>query len=200
MEIDPSRTTAESMYQLLISLVVPRPIAWVSTVDTQGVRNLAPFSFFNIVSGAPPILMVSINQRDGRPKDTLVNILATREFVVNVVDEELASQMNCTSGNYPPEVDEFQVAGLAPVPSVKVQAPRVGQAPISLECVLVQTLKFPRCSYTVVFGEVVYFQIDDRVLNERGRVDPEKLKPIGRLGGKSAYTALGRLFEMVRPP
>jgi flavin reductase (DIM6/NTAB) family NADH-FMN oxidoreductase RutF len=200
MEIDPSRTTGESLSQLLNSVIVPRPIAWVSTVDTRGVRNLAPFSFFNIASGAPPILMVSINQREGHPKDTLANILATREFVVNVVDEELAPQMNCTSGNYPPEVDEFEVAQLAPLPSVKVQAPQVGAAPISLECVLVQTLKFPRSSYTVVFGEVVYFRIDDRVLNERGRVDAEKLKPIGRLGGSGWYTTLGRLFEMVRPP
>ncbi len=200
MEIDPSRTTAESMYQLLNSIVVPRPIAWVSTLDTQGVRNLAPFSYFNIVSSAPPILMVSINQRDGRPKDTLANILTTREFVVNVVDEELAAQMNCTSGNYPPEVDEFQEAGLPPASSVKVQPPRVSAAPISLECELLQTLKFPRSSYTTVFGEVVYIRIDDRVLNERGRVDAEKLKPIGRLGGRGWYTTLGRLFEMVRPP
>ncbi len=200
MEIDPSRTTADSLSQLLNSVIVPRPIAWVSTVDTQGVRNLAPFSFFNIVSSAPPILMVSINQRDGRPKDTLTNILATHEFVVNVVDEEMVQQMNCTSGNYPPEVDEFKVAGLAPAPSVKVQAPRVSAAPISLECALVQTLKFPRSSYTVVFGEVVFVRIDDRVLNERGRVDAEKLKPIGRLGGRGWYTTLGRLFEMIRPP
>ncbi len=200
MEIDPSRTPADSLYHLLNSIVIPRPIAWVSTVDPQGVRNLAPFSYFNIVSASPPMVMFSINLRDGRPKDTLTNILATREFVVNIVDENLAPQMNCTSGNYSPEVDEFQEAGLAPVPSVQVQAPQVGAAPISLECVLVQTQKFPRSSYTIVFGEVVYFRIDDRVLDERGRVDAEKLKPIGRLGGRGWYTTLGRLFEMVRPP
>ncbi len=200
MQIDPSTISTDALYQLTISLVIPRPIGWVSTVAADGVRNLAPFSFFNAVSGEPPILMVSINQRKGRPKDTLANILATGEFVVNLVNESVATQMNVTSGNYPPEVDEFAVAGLAAEPSVQVQAPRVGEAPVSMECRLVKHVTLPDCPYTIVFGRIVWFHIADNILNERGRVDPYKFKPVGRLGGGGWSTTLGNLFEMKRPP
>ena len=200
MEIDPAARSSKSVYQLLISLVVPRPIGWASTVDASGNRNLAPFSFFNVASGSPPVVMLSISPRGGRPKDTLANILATRQFVLNLVTEELAEQMNCTSGNYPPEVDEFEVARLTPVASTRVAPPRVGESPVNLECELVQTLQLPRSEYTIAFGEVVYFHIADHVLDDQGNADPQKLKPVGRLGGKGWYTPLGSLFEMQRPP
>ncbi len=200
MQIDPSTLSSDALYQLTISLVVPRPIGWISTIAADGVRNLAPFSFFNVVSGAPPIVIVSINQRAGKPKDTLVNILATGEFVVNLVSEHVAQQMNVTSGNYPPEVDEFAVAGLAPASSVKVNAPRVGEAFVNLECMLAEKVRLPDCAYTIVFGRVVWFHIADAILNERGRVDPQKLQPVARLGGGGWYTTLGKLFEMKRPP
>lgn len=200
MQIDPSTLSPEALYQWTISVVIPRPIGWVSTVATNGVRNLAPFSFFNVVSGEPPIVMVSINQRKGQPKDTLVNILATHEFVVNLVDESLAQPMNVTSGNYPPEVDEFAMARLAPAPSIKINAPRVSEAPVSLECVLAEKVKLADCPYTIVFGRVVWFHIADRILNERGRVDPQQFQPVARLGGSGWYTTLGKLFAMQRPP
>lgn len=200
MELDSAQHSHESLNKLLVSLVIPRPIGWVSTVDAKGNRNLAPFSAFNHVSGSPPILMVSFSPRDGKPKDTLANILATREFVVNFVSEDLAEQMNCTSGNYPPGVDEFKMANVTPVPSTRVAPPRVGESPASMECVLVQTVELPRSKNVVVFGEVVYFVVADRILDGKGRADPEKFRPIGRVGGSGWYTKLGPLFEMKRPP
>lgn len=200
MQIDPFALSARAQHHLTASIVIPRPIAWVSTVDADGVRNLAPYSCFSAVSNAPPVLMFSASQRDGRLKDTLVNVLATREFVVNIVNETLAQQMNLTSGNYPPEVDEFVVAGLTPVPSVKIQAPRVGESLISIECTLLQSIPVPTSDNTAVFGRVVWIHIADEILDERGRVDPCKLHPVGRVGGSGTYTTLGTLFEMKRPP
>jgi flavin reductase (DIM6/NTAB) family NADH-FMN oxidoreductase RutF len=182
------------------STVIPRPIGWASTVDKSGARNLAPFSFFNAVSGDPPILMISVGRRDGRAKDTLSNITETGEFVLNIVSEAVARQMNLTSGNYMPHVDEFALSGLTALPSVKVKAPRVAEASVTMECMLTQIVPLPRSEYTVILGEVVYFHIDDAILDERGRVDPVKLAPVARLGGSSWYTALGRIFEMKRPP
>ncbi len=200
MQIDPTTLSAKAQDQLTVSVVIPRPIGWVSTVDANGARNLAPFSFFNAVAGAPPIVMLSIGERNGKPKDTLANILATREFVVNVVSESLAQQMNATSANVSPDVDEFTLAGVASAPSAKVCAPRVADALVSMECKLTQTVELPRGEHTVVFGEVVWFHIADSVLDERGRVDPQKLQPIARLGGGGLYATLGTVFEMKRPP
>ncbi len=199
MQLDPANAPHEYVNKLLTSLVIPRPIAWVSTVDAKGVRNVAPFSAFNYVSHEPPMVMFSCSPRKGQPKDTLVNIMATREFVVNLVNEDVGEAMNCTSGNYPPEVDEFVVANLTPVPSTRVGPPRVGESPVSMECVLIQTLNLPRSKNVVVIGEIVWFEIADNILNERGTADPKKLKPLGRVGGSGWYTKLGELFEMKRP-
>ncbi len=199
MQIDPTTYTG-SVYHLVTSTVIPRPIGWASSLDAGGVPNLAPFSFFNAVSGEPPIMMLSVGQRNGRAKDTLANITATREFVLNIVSEHVAQQMNQTSGSFAPDVDEFKVTGLTPVPSVKVKPPRVAEAAVTMECVLVKAVPLPRSEYTVILGEVVWFHIDDGVLDERGRVDPVKLAPVARLGGRSWYTTLGRIFEMKRPP
>jgi flavin reductase (DIM6/NTAB) family NADH-FMN oxidoreductase RutF len=198
MEIDPS--THPNPYHLITSTVIPRPIGWVSSLDANGARNLAPFSFFNGVSGNPPMLIFSVGQREGRAKDTLANVIATKEFVWNVASEHIAQNMNLTSGNYPPEVDEFVVAGLTPIPSLKVKPPRVKEAHVTMECVLAQTVPLPRSAYTLVIGEVIYMHIADEVLDAHGRVDPVKLAPIARLGGSSWYTTLGKLFEMKRPP
>jgi flavin reductase (DIM6/NTAB) family NADH-FMN oxidoreductase RutF len=198
MEIDPS--THPNPYHLVTSTVIPRPIGWVSSLDANGVRNLAPFSFFNGVSGNPPMLIFSVGQREGRAKDTLANVIATKEFVWNVASEHIAQNMNLTAGNYSPEVDEFVVAGLTPIPSLKVKPPRVKEAYVTMECVLAQTVPLPRSAHTIVIGEVVYMHIADEVLDAHGRVDPVKLAPIARLGGSSWYTTLGKLFEMKRPP
>lgn len=199
MQIDPSQSP-QIAHRLITSLVVPRPIGWVSTVSSEGVRNLAPFSAFNHIPGSPPIVILCFSLRDGRPKDTLANILATGEFVVNLVSEDLAEQMNCTSGNYPPEVDEFEMARLTPVPSTRVAAPRVGESPASMECVFVDKTQLPMTQSVVVFGQVVSFNVAERVLNEKGQVDPQKLRPLARLGGSGWYTKIGETFEMKRPP
>src|SRR3954471_3487569 len=137
-QLDPQILGERETYKLLIGCVVPRPIAWVSTVDLAGVRNLAPFSFFNAIGSNPPAISISISYVDGldQRKDTLRNISDTGEFVVNIVDEDMAQAMNATSASYPPNLDEFEIAGLASVPSVTVYPARVAGAPVSLECKL----------------------------------------------------------------
>src|SRR5215468_5028255 len=134
MQLDPSVMPQQSVYKLLIGCVVPRPIAWVSTVSAEGVPNLAPFSFFMGVCNDPPTIAFSSGRREGAKKDTVANIEHTGDFVVNVVDDPLAEHMNLTSGEYAPEVDEFALTGLTAAPGVKVRAPRLVEAPISLEC------------------------------------------------------------------
>ncbi|MDO8674209.1 MAG: flavin reductase family protein, partial [Dehalococcoidia bacterium] len=138
MKVDPREVTARECYKLLIGSIVPRPIAWVSTVGENGVFNVAPFSFFTSVCTYPPTVCFTAIRRAGEKKDTVRNIEFTGDFVVNLVTEELAEAMNISCGDYPPEVDEFQVAKLTAVPGDKVRSPRVAESPISLECKLVQ--------------------------------------------------------------
>ncbi|RPI09467.1 MAG: flavin reductase family protein [Zetaproteobacteria bacterium] len=206
MEIDPQSMPAPAVYKLLIGCIVPRPIAWVSTVDADGVNNLAPFSFFMGVCNDPPTLAFSAGPRSGGSgpgtaglKDTVRNLEATGDFVVNVVDDALAERMNRTSGDYPPEVDEFRVAGLTAAPGVKVRAPRVGEAPIGMECRVAQILRVGRGPHSLVLGEIVYFHLrDDLYDRQAGRIDMHRLKPVGRLAGEM-YTHVHDLFELKRP-
>ena len=192
-------------YKLLIGAVVPRPIAWVSTVSEGGQYNLAPFSFFNAVSANPPHLVFSpmIRSTDGRTKDTLNNIRHAREFVVNVVTEDLAEAMNITSGEYQASVDEFELAGLTPAPSAAIRAPRVAESPVNFECWLADLLPLGEPgalgTATLVIGKVAHIHVDDSVLFDGDKIDLEKLKPVGRLAGTS-YTRVTDLFDMVRPP
>ncbi|MBI3659102.1 flavin reductase family protein [Candidatus Acetothermia bacterium] len=198
MIIEPAKLTATAQYLLMTDVVVPRPIAWVSSQDKNGVLNLAPFSFFNAISGSPPMVAISIGERHGRPKDTLANIQALGEFVVNIVDEANAEKMNLTSGDYPSEVDEFEVAKLTSAPSQVIRPPRVTEAAISLECRLVQAIPLPRSDSTLVIGEVILFHVRDELFNG-DRVDASRLRPIARLGRSHYYTTLGRVFQMLRP-
>ena len=205
MELDPQTSPPEAVYKLLIGCVVPRPIAWVSTVDADGVRNVAPFSFFMAITGDPPTIAFSSSARVSAPgaprvkKDTLRNLEVSGGFVVNVVDDDLAEQMNQTSGDYPPEVDEFTHAGLAAAPGVKVSAPRVAQAPVSMECRLVQILPVGNIPHHLVIGEIVYFHVRDDIYDSAtGRVDTAKLRPIGRLAGNQ-YSHIHDIFEMKLP-
>lgn len=185
-------------YRLLISVVGPRPIAWVSTLGTDGTLNLAPFSFFNAVANRPLTVMVSIARRGDAPKDTLRNIQDTGEFVLNLADEALARQMNESSGEWPYDVDEFERAGLTTAPSVDVKPPRVAEAAIALEARLSQVVPVNGTSYTIVLGHVVRFHLREGLLRENGLVDALKARPIGRLGGDE-YATVGRVFEMKRP-
>ena len=206
MEIDPRSMPPAAVYKILIGCIVPRPIAWVSTVGIDGVKNVAPFSFFMGVCNEPPTLAFSAGPRAGGSgtgsadlKDTVRNIEATGDFVVNVVDDALAAQMNRTAGEYSPEVDEFALAGLTAAPGVKVRAPRVLEAPISMECRVAQILRVGRGPHSLVLGEILHFHLrDDLYDRTTGRIDMRRLKPVGRLAGEM-YTHVHDLFEMKRP-
>ena len=199
MELDPRSLAPELSYKLLIGCVVPRPIAWVSTVDPAGVHNLAPFSFFMGVCQEPPTIAFSSSPRAQSRKDTVRNIEHTGDFVVNVVDDDRAEQMNLTSGDYPPEVDEFALTGLTAAPGVRVRAPRVAEAPVSMECRVVQVVPVGRGPTRLVSGESVYFHVRDDVYDRQtGRIDMHRLKPVGRLAG-NAYSHIHDIFEMKRP-
>ena len=201
MIIDPHATDYQDVYKLLIGAIVPRPIAFVSTLSPEGIRNLAPFSFFTGVSANPPIVCFCPVQRTGpNPrKDTLRNVTATREFVVNIVSEEFAEKMNVCSAEFPPDVDEFEASGLTPVASDLIKPPRVKEAHIHMECKLYLTIEMSELpgGGNLVIGQVVRFHIDDEYF-DNFKVDPDKLRAIGRMGG-SLYTRTRDRFEMIRP-
>jgi flavin reductase (DIM6/NTAB) family NADH-FMN oxidoreductase RutF len=202
MTIDPSTRDPFDVYRLLAGSILPRPIAFVSTIGAGGVLNLAPFSFFTVASSNPPILAFCPMVRGGEhpKKDTLVNIEATGEFVVNIVSEDFASQMNTTAGEYPPDVDEFQLSGLTPIPSDIVKVPRVKESRVNMECKLHQLIpvsdKF--LGGTIVLGEVVRFHVLDSMVNTILEVDADQLNAIGRMGGP-VYSRTKDRFEMIRP-
>ncbi|MSP13707.1 MAG: flavin reductase family protein [Chloroflexi bacterium] len=196
--IVPEELHPRDAYRLLISVLVPRPIAWVSTLGADGSANLAPFSFFNGVAGSPPTVMVSVGQRAGHAKDTLRNVQETGEFVLHIVNEELAEAMNFTSGEWDYDVDEWQKAGLAQLPSIDVRPPRIAAAPVALEAKLVQTVPVPGSSYTMILGRIVRFHIRQDLLRPNGMVDAALLRPVARLAGDE-YTTIGSIFTMARP-
>jgi flavin reductase (DIM6/NTAB) family NADH-FMN oxidoreductase RutF len=195
MILDPRSLPAKEVYRFLISAVVPRPIAFVSTVGAAGGTNLAPFSYFNAVSSDPPLVAISINDRPDDPKDTLRNIRETGEFVVNLVNEPLLDGMVRTAGEWPRETSEFGPAGLTPAPSERVKPPYVAESPLQLECRLHREIRLGG-SFLVV-GEVVLARVRDDVLTN-GRVDPAKLAPVARLGGE-LYAPLGPVLKRARP-
>lgn len=201
VELDPSTREPRLNYHFLTSAVVPRPIAWVTTLDPQtGVVNAAPFSWYQAVCADPPMVMLAIQRRaDGTPKDTVRNVRATREFVVNVVPRDLAAAMVQTSGEYPPDVSELVEAGLEPAPSRKVRPPRIARSPVHLECRLHQEIPLGnRGGTSLLIGEVVHIAADDAVLDARGNVDPAKLVVVARMGGQD-YIAAEPTFPMRRP-
>ena len=201
MVVDPGATDPRNVYRLMIGAIVPRPIAFVSTLSRDGIRNLAPFSFFTAISANPPVICFCpmIRSSDRAHKDTLNNIEATQEFVVNIVSEEFAEKMNICSGEYPPEVDEFQVSGLTPVASDLVKPARVAESHIHLECRLLWIFHVSErvLGGSIVLGEVLRFHVDDPLIQEFA-IDPDKLRPIGRMGG-NLYTRTTDRFELLRP-
>ena len=211
MDVVPSQLAHRDVYNILLSAVAPRLIAWVSSLSASGQPNLAPFSFFNAVYAEPPLLAFAPSMRSpkkseatagqttGEPKDTLRNIRETREFVINVVTYELAEAMNLTSGDYDAAINEFEVAKLASAPSKLVRPRRVAESPVSFECKLYQILDFnpgPEGG-SLVIGEIVSIHVDDRHLKE-GRLDRNSLDLIGRMGGIQ-YTRTTQRFELARP-
>lgn len=202
VEIAPEAVAWNSLYKLMIGAIVPRPIAWVSTVNDAGMNNLAPFSFFNAVCANPPTLLftASVRGADGGEKDTLRNIRANGEFVVNVVTETLAEAMNLTSTEFPAVVDEFAAAGLTPLPCARVRPARVGESPVSFECLLDQVIDVgdQPGGGSIVIGRIVYLHVIADVLIDSDKIDITRLQPIGRLAG-NAYCRVNDLFDMARP-
>ncbi|ANX11683.1 hypothetical protein ABE41_006655 [Fictibacillus arsenicus] len=198
MQFDPKELTEKDVYKLLVGSVVPRPIAWVSTISTEGVVNLAPFSFFNVASRNPPMLCISIGpgvgEREGTEKDTLVNIRNQKEFVINVVTSTLGNEMQKTSENLPSDVDEFEAAGLTTLESTIVKPKRVKEAPIQMECQLEQVIQLG--SDHLVIGRMVRYHINDDYYLGNYKVDLEKLQPLGRLAGN--YSESTEFFSLPR--
>jgi flavin reductase (DIM6/NTAB) family NADH-FMN oxidoreductase RutF len=216
MDINVSEISHREIYNILLSSVGPRPIAWVSTLSSSGQPNLAPFSFFNCVSVDPPLLAFAPALRKpknpssapdaaigesipGEAKDTLRNIRETKEFVVSIVTHDLLDAMNVTSGEYEPTVNEFELAKLTPRPSKIVRPAHVGESPVSFECKLYQILDFSTAltGNSLVIGQVVAIHIDDAHL-KHGRIDRDSLDLIGRMGGMQ-YTRTRDRIELARP-
>lgn len=199
--LDPDTIPPRELYQHMISFITPRPIAWVSTVSREGATNLAPFSFFQGVTAKPPtVLFCPVNDREGKPKDSLRNVEATGEFVVNIVDFAHAAPMNATSAPLPYGESEFEKFGIASTASTKVKPPRVATAPVALECVLHQIVRVGEgpLGGNIVIGRIVLVHIDERVRGADGLCDPAKLDTIARLGG-DGYARTTERFTVVRP-
>lgn len=201
MEIDPSALSPGARYQLMLGAVVPRPIAWTSTCDAAGRTNLAPFSFFGAFSTAPPTVGVAPGLRKGVPKDTLRNLRDTGEAVIAIPTEDTALAMVRTSGDYPPEISEFDAVGLTPRPASVVRPPLVGEAAVNLECRVSRIVDIGAQSH-LVLCEIVRFHVRDDVLADGATaaapvIDPRKLRAVARLGGLW-YCRATDLFEIAR--
>ena len=199
-QFDPALLDPKDMSKLMSAVVVPRPIALVTTLGPDG-PNAAPFSFFNLVCADPPMLMFSMAPREGTTmKDTVRNIERVPEFVVHIVDEPNREKMNLCSTEWPHGVDEIERAGFSTVPSFKVRPPRIADCPVQLECRLERMLKLGRKPYTMIVGEVVLAHFRDGLVDEhRYYVDVARLKAMGRMEGSDMYTRLTDRFSMPRP-
>jgi flavin reductase (DIM6/NTAB) family NADH-FMN oxidoreductase RutF len=198
----PEMMEARAPYHLLTSIVAPRPIAWVSTINKDGAPNLAPFSFHNAVAGFPPTIMFSVSYRvrtEPRVKDTLRNVQEVPEFVSHVVDEDLAQAMIISAADCPSEENEFVHAGLETLPSIDVRPPRIALAPVALECKVTQIVPVEGATNVMVLGRVVRFHVRQDLYRQNGLVDTIRMKPITRLGGPVEYTKIGELIFLKIP-
>lgn len=200
MELDPAGLNYRDAYKLLIGTVLPRPVSFVSTLSLDGVPNLSPFAFYNIVCAQPPIVMISVGHRpDGRRKDTAENALATGELVINATTEDLIERASLAAGEWAPEVDEFALAGLTAVSSKLVRPARVAESPINMECLLEHHLPLGEgaAAHDVLFARILLFHLRDDLYQD-GRVDTARLQPIGRLAG-DIYVRVRDPFPVARP-
>lgn len=201
MTVDPGESSPVNIYKLMVGAIVPRPIAFVSTLSSDGIRNLAPFSFFTAISANPPVICFSpmVRSSDSHQKDTLHNVQATREFVVNIVSEDFVEKMNICSAEYPPEVDEWLKSGLTPLESDLVKPPRVAESRFHMECKLVEIVDVSAkpLGGSLVIGEVVRFHVADELFEDY-KIDPEKLRAVGRMGGPT-YARTTDRFDLERP-
>lgn len=193
--IDPQQQTERDNYKLLIGSIIPRPIAFVTSLSAEGVLNGAPFSYFTIVSSNPPMISLAVQRRAGAPKDTANNILEAQEFVVHIVDRDNVEAINKTAATLPPEQSEILAAGLTPVDSLRIKVPGIREAKIRMECTLERHIDLPGTDLFI--GQVVQFHIEDDLYNQ-GRIDPLKLGAVSRLAGNN-YAAIGDIFTIERP-
>ena len=201
MPIDPDVVPAREVYQQMVRAIVPRPIAWVSTVSAAGHANLAPYSFFTGVTSNPPSVVFSaVNNRHGQPKDTLANIREVPQFVVNVVTHDLREAMNLTSGSFDRGDSEFERAGLTPMDSSRVRPPRVAEAVVAMECELMQIVPVGEGpgAGNLIIGQIKLIHVADAVADRDGNIDPAKLDAIGRMGDETYATTRDR-FDLPRP-
>jgi flavin reductase (DIM6/NTAB) family NADH-FMN oxidoreductase RutF len=194
MRIDPSELGAEQAYRLITGIVVPRPIAWVTTLSGTGVVNLAPFSAFTFVSPKPPMLAISVGHKARVYKDTARNILLNEEYVVHIADTTLMAKVHQSSTEYPPDVSEVEVLKLETLPSERIAVPRLEAAPIAMECRFRQCLEFGETRSRLIVGEVLVFHIREGLLNG-GKIETEALDPIARIGGPR-YARLGEIATL----
>ncbi|HEY3788973.1 MAG TPA: flavin reductase family protein [Urbifossiella sp.] len=201
MIIDVASANVVDVYHLLVGVVTPRPIAWVTTLSPAGVVNLAPFSFFNAFGSNPPIVVFSPTlRRDGSKKDTLINLESLGEFVLNAATAPLAEKVNLTSKEIPPSDSEVSLAGLTTVPSLRVKPPRIADSPVNFECEVRQIIPCGNgpIAANLVIGEVLMMHVAEEVLDAHGRIDPRKLQTVARLGG-DFWCRTTDLFEQKRP-
>lgn len=200
LSIDPGSNTERDNYKLLIGSIVPRPIAFVTTLAEDGTLNGAPFSYFNIISSNPPMISLSIQRVEEKPKDTAKNILNKKEFVIHVVDEQNVEKINETAASLPSNKSEVEKAGLTSIESKKISVPGVLEAKVRMECVLEHSIELggsdrPGCD--VIIGKIIQFHIDED-LYDNGKIDPRGLAAVSRLAGAS-YAKIGEIFQLERP-
>ena len=198
MELNISETEQKEITSFFYRILIPRPIAWVSTRSKDGIDNLAPFSFYGGVTANPPIVSLGIGRRAGKHKDTSQNLLDTGECVINLTSVKLSEKMIKTSAELPPEIDEFEIAGLEKSESTDVKPSRLKDAKVALEGKLYRHLEVGNGPGDMLLVEIVRIHIDDGILDERGRPDASKLDPLARLGGRQ-YASLTKAWEIIRP-
>ena len=201
---DPKSLSIQAIHGFLLSAIAPRPIALASTIDEKGRHNLAPFSFFNVFSANPPVMIFSPARRgtDSSSKHTFENAKKVKEVVINVVNYDLVHQMVLTSANFPEGISEFEKAGFTPIASEKVKPMRVKESPVQFECKITQIIELGDgpASGNLIFAEVVHLHVNENILLENGRIDPQKIDLVGRAGGNFYSRAHGNsMFEILRP-
>lgn len=200
MQYNTKETDPSALYKLLTGTIIPRPIGWISTIDEKGINNLAPFSYFNMVSSDPPCVMFSTRRDNNKNKDTLNNVLQNNQFVVNLVTQDIVEQMNATSEAVPADVDEFELTHLTPIDSVSVQPKRVKESLVHFECEKIHHYFIDNeenGGACVVIGKIITMHIDDTILLENNKINLETYKPVARLAG-SNYGTLGEIFSIRR--
>lgn len=198
MEINPENRSVSENYKLMTGMIVPRPIAWITSLSNDGVLNLAPFSAYGMVTHSPPLLMVTIGTRNGSQKDTLRNILARREFVINVTNFEDASNVHASSEALPSGDSEVEHLGLSTLPGVTISTPRLARSPAAMECKLRDCIKYSDADSTILIAAVARFHIRDDLIAD-GKINTAQLDPLARIAGPN-YGGLGRFVTMTPVP